>query len=142
MRNGRGFTLIELLVVIAIIAILAAMLFAGPTGPNEVWWAPYDPTQVPDGVPGAGYKNGLLSPFLGATNNVIFKCPIRLQFQRRGRQYHHRQGSEPRQSERCARVLKTVVGARTMALNPQTHEIYLPAATPSFRVLVYVMDNR
>src|ERR1051326_5117792 len=44
------------------------------TGPNEVWWAPYDPTQVPDGAPGAGYKNGLLSAFLGKTNNAaIFK---------------------------------------------------------------------
>src|SRR6267154_4367310 len=43
-----------------------------PTGPNEIWWAPYDPTQVPDGVPGAGYKNGLLSAFLGGTNNMIF----------------------------------------------------------------------
>ena len=38
-------------------------------------------------------------------------------------------------------VLKTVVGARTMALNPHTHEIYLPAPTPSFRVLVYGMDK-
>jgi len=38
-------------------------------------------------------------------------------------------------------VLKTVVGARTMALNPQTHEIYLPAPTPSFRVLVYGVDK-
>jgi DNA-binding beta-propeller fold protein YncE len=39
-------------------------------------------------------------------------------------------------------VLKTVVGARTMALNPQTHEIYLPAPTPSFRVLVYGMEQQ
>jgi prepilin-type N-terminal cleavage/methylation domain-containing protein/prepilin-type processing-associated H-X9-DG protein len=53
-----------------------------PTGPNETWWAPYDPTQVPDGLPGSGYKNGLLSPFLGTTNNVtIFKCPIEKQWQ-------------------------------------------------------------
>lgn len=53
-----------------------------PTGPNEIWWSPYDPTQVPDGTPGAGYKNGLLSPFLGTTNNVtIFKCPIEPQWQ-------------------------------------------------------------
>jgi prepilin-type N-terminal cleavage/methylation domain-containing protein/prepilin-type processing-associated H-X9-DG protein len=52
-----------------------------PTGPNEVWWAPYDPTQVPDGAPGAGYKDGLLSPFLGKTNNPIFKCPIERQWQ-------------------------------------------------------------
>jgi DNA-binding beta-propeller fold protein YncE len=36
-------------------------------------------------------------------------------------------------------TLKTVVGARTMTLDPQTHYIYLPAPTPSFRVLVYGM---
>src|SRR6185437_11254611 len=29
-----------------------------PTGPNETWWAPYDPYQVPDGLPGATDKNG------------------------------------------------------------------------------------
>jgi prepilin-type N-terminal cleavage/methylation domain-containing protein/prepilin-type processing-associated H-X9-DG protein len=53
-----------------------------PTGPNEVWWSPYDPTQVPDGTPGAGYKNGLLSYFLGTTNDVrIFKCPVEQQWQ-------------------------------------------------------------
>ncbi len=53
-----------------------------PTGPNETWWSPYDPTQVPDGNPGAGYKDGLLSPFLGKTNNVtIFKCPVEQQWQ-------------------------------------------------------------
>jgi DNA-binding beta-propeller fold protein YncE len=34
-------------------------------------------------------------------------------------------------------TLKTVVGARTMTLDPRTHYIYLPAPTPSFRVLVY-----
>ena len=53
-----------------------------PTGPNETWWASYDPYQVPDGTPGATYKNGLLSPFLGTTNrNTIFKCPIEIQWQ-------------------------------------------------------------
>ena len=53
-----------------------------PTGPNEIWWSPYDPYQVPDGTPGATYKNGLLSNFLGGTNNVtIFKCPIEQQWQ-------------------------------------------------------------
>src|SRR5215475_6113847 len=54
-----------------------------PTGPNEVWWSPYDPTQVPDGIAGAGFKNGLLSPFLGTTNNTgsIFTCPIERQWQ-------------------------------------------------------------
>ena len=53
-----------------------------PTGPNETWWAPYDPYQVPDGTPGATYKIGLLSHFLGGTNNVtIFKCPIESQWQ-------------------------------------------------------------
>ena len=38
-------------------------------------------------------------------------------------------------------VLKTVVGARTMAVDPRTHNIYLPAPTPSFRVLVYGMEK-
>jgi prepilin-type N-terminal cleavage/methylation domain-containing protein/prepilin-type processing-associated H-X9-DG protein len=53
-----------------------------PTGPNEIWWAPYDPTQVPDGIPGAGYKDGLLSPYLSKTNDVtIFKCPVEKQWQ-------------------------------------------------------------
>jgi prepilin-type N-terminal cleavage/methylation domain-containing protein len=50
-----------------------------PTGPNETWWAPYDPTQIPDGAPGAGYKLGLLSPYFGTTN--IFKCPVEPQWQ-------------------------------------------------------------
>ena len=50
-----------------------------PTGPNEIWWAPYDPTQVPDGPVGAGYKLGLLSPYFGTTN--IFKCPIEPKWQ-------------------------------------------------------------
>jgi prepilin-type processing-associated H-X9-DG protein len=53
-----------------------------PTGPNETWWAPYDPTQVPDGLLGAGYKDGLLSPYLSKTNDAtIFKCPIEKQWQ-------------------------------------------------------------
>jgi prepilin-type N-terminal cleavage/methylation domain-containing protein len=50
-----------------------------PTGPNETWWAPYDPTQMPNGVPGAGYKKGLLFPYLAATN--IFQCPTDKQWQ-------------------------------------------------------------
>jgi len=50
-----------------------------PTGPNEVWWAPYDPTQVPDGPFGAGYKPGLLYGYFGTTN--VFKCPVEPQWQ-------------------------------------------------------------
>jgi prepilin-type N-terminal cleavage/methylation domain-containing protein/prepilin-type processing-associated H-X9-DG protein len=50
-----------------------------PTGPNEVWWAPYDPTQVPEGPPGAGFKNGLLYGFFSTTN--IFKCPTEPKWQ-------------------------------------------------------------
>jgi len=38
-------------------------------------------------------------------------------------------------------TLKTVVGARTMTLDPVSHNIYLPAPTPFFRVLVYGMDK-
>jgi DNA-binding beta-propeller fold protein YncE len=34
-------------------------------------------------------------------------------------------------------VLKTAKGARTMALDPQTHNIYLPTQTPEFKLLVY-----
>lgn len=49
------------------------------TGPNEIWWAPYDPTQVPDGQPGAGFKNGLLYPYV--KNVQIFKCPSEPQWQ-------------------------------------------------------------
>jgi len=49
------------------------------TGPNEIWWAPYDPTQVPDGAPGAGWKAGLLFDYLPASN--IFKCPVEPKWQ-------------------------------------------------------------
>lgn len=37
-------------------------------------------------------------------------------------------------------TLKTVVGARTMTLDLVTHNIFLPAPTPAFRVLVYGMN--
>jgi prepilin-type N-terminal cleavage/methylation domain-containing protein/prepilin-type processing-associated H-X9-DG protein len=50
-----------------------------PTGPNEQWWAPYDPTQVPDAPPGRGLKLGLLHPFFQTTN--IFKCPEEMKWQ-------------------------------------------------------------
>ena len=50
-----------------------------PTGPNEIWWAPYDPAQIPDGTAGGGFKTGLLFPYLGFTN--IFKCPTEKQWQ-------------------------------------------------------------
>jgi DNA-binding beta-propeller fold protein YncE len=38
-------------------------------------------------------------------------------------------------------TLKTLVGARTMALDPVTHNIYLPAPTPAFRVLIYGIER-
>ena len=50
-----------------------------PTGPNEIWWAPYDPTQVPDGPPGAGFKFGLMYGYFGTPN--IFKCAVEPQWQ-------------------------------------------------------------
>jgi prepilin-type N-terminal cleavage/methylation domain-containing protein/prepilin-type processing-associated H-X9-DG protein len=50
-----------------------------PSGPNEQWWAPYDPTQVPDRPPGAGWKPGLLFRYLSQTNS--FKCPEEKQWQ-------------------------------------------------------------
>jgi prepilin-type N-terminal cleavage/methylation domain-containing protein/prepilin-type processing-associated H-X9-DG protein len=56
-----------------------------PTGPNETWWAPYDPYQVyqvSEGTHGVTYKDGLLSSFLGTTNHItIFKCSIKPQWQ-------------------------------------------------------------
>ena len=43
-----------------------------PTGPNEIWWAPYDP-------PAAGFKFGLMYGYFGTTN--IFKCAVEPQWQ-------------------------------------------------------------
>ena len=50
-----------------------------PTGPNEQWWAPYDPTQPPDKPPAAGFKPGLLFPYASQTNT--FKCPEEKEWQ-------------------------------------------------------------
>ncbi len=50
-----------------------------PSGPNEQWWAPYDPTQVPDQPPGAGFKHGLLFKYVSQTNT--FRCPEEWQWQ-------------------------------------------------------------
>lgn len=43
------------------------------TGPNEVWWAPFDPSQPVDAAPGAGYKDGMMAPYVKSLQ--IFKCP-------------------------------------------------------------------
>ncbi len=50
-----------------------------PSGPNEIWWVPYDPTQVPDGAPGVGFKTGLLFPYCEALK--VFKCPTEPEWQ-------------------------------------------------------------
>ncbi len=50
-----------------------------PTGPHELWWVPYDPTQVPDGPPGAGFRYGLMYGYFGTTS--IFKCAVEPQWQ-------------------------------------------------------------
>ena len=50
-----------------------------PTGPNEVWWAPYDPWQVPNGAPGATFKAGVLFPMIGVSN--VWKCPSEPEWQ-------------------------------------------------------------
>jgi DNA-binding beta-propeller fold protein YncE len=39
-------------------------------------------------------------------------------------------------------TLKTVVGARTMAIDLTTRRIYLPAPTPTFRVLIYGPEGK
>lgn len=44
------------------------------TGPNEVWWAPYDNSQPPDSPgPYPNYRSGFLQPYV--ENVQIFKCP-------------------------------------------------------------------
>jgi prepilin-type N-terminal cleavage/methylation domain-containing protein/prepilin-type processing-associated H-X9-DG protein len=46
------------------------------TGPNEVWWAPYDNTQPPTSPPSAGFDptRALLWRFMEG-NAQIYKCP-------------------------------------------------------------------
>jgi prepilin-type N-terminal cleavage/methylation domain-containing protein len=54
----------------------------GPTftGPNEVWWAPYDNSVAPDSQgPYPNYKEGFLQPYIG--NRQIFKDPSEAQWQ-------------------------------------------------------------
>ena len=48
----------------------------GPTftGPNEIWWAPYDNSVAPDSpAPYANYRSGFLQPYIKSVQ--IFKCP-------------------------------------------------------------------
>jgi prepilin-type N-terminal cleavage/methylation domain-containing protein/prepilin-type processing-associated H-X9-DG protein len=47
------------------------------TGPNEVWWAPYDnrPGSTPTLVVDNNYPRGLLWPFI-EQNQKIFQCPM------------------------------------------------------------------
>lgn len=50
------------------------------TGPNEVWWAPYDNSQAPDSPgPYPHYRSGFLQPYI--KNVQIFKCPSGLKWQ-------------------------------------------------------------
>src|SRR5690349_10733920 len=54
----------------------------GPTytGPNEVWWAPYDNSVAPDSPgPYPHYHEGFLQPYI--KNVQIFKCPEAIQWQ-------------------------------------------------------------
>jgi prepilin-type N-terminal cleavage/methylation domain-containing protein/prepilin-type processing-associated H-X9-DG protein len=46
------------------------------TGPNEVWWAPYDnrPGSTPTQVVDNNYQRGMLFPYVENVQN-IFKCP-------------------------------------------------------------------
>lgn len=51
-----------------------------PTGPNEIWWAPYDNFSAPDATTlSANYKEGLLMPYLKSVQ--IFKCPSAQEWQ-------------------------------------------------------------
>jgi prepilin-type N-terminal cleavage/methylation domain-containing protein len=50
------------------------------TGPNEIWWAPFDNSQPPDSKgPYPNYKAGFLQPYI--KNVQIFKCPSDLRWQ-------------------------------------------------------------
>ena len=49
-----------------------------PSGPNEIWWVPYDPMQAPNAAV-THPKPGLLSPFLVFSNS--FKCPVEPEWQ-------------------------------------------------------------
>jgi prepilin-type N-terminal cleavage/methylation domain-containing protein len=50
------------------------------TGPNEVWWAPYDVYSAPDATSLSNtFKEGLLMPY--TRNSQIFKCPSATQWQ-------------------------------------------------------------
>jgi prepilin-type N-terminal cleavage/methylation domain-containing protein/prepilin-type processing-associated H-X9-DG protein len=46
------------------------------TGPNEVWWAPYDnrPGSTPTQALNSNYPTGLIYPFVEG-NKKVFKCP-------------------------------------------------------------------
>lgn len=51
-----------------------------PTGPNEVWWAPYDNYSLTDATTlTANYHEGFLMPYVKSTQ--IFKCPSAPQWQ-------------------------------------------------------------
>lgn len=51
-----------------------------PTGPNEVWWAPYDNYSQPNATTlTANYHEGLVMPYVRSTQ--IFKCPSDTQWQ-------------------------------------------------------------
>jgi len=50
------------------------------TGPNEIWWAPFDNSVAPDSRgPYPNYKAGFLQPYF--KNVSIFKCPEDTQWQ-------------------------------------------------------------
>ena len=50
------------------------------TGPNEIWWAPYDNSVAPDATaPYPHYQAGYIQPY--AKNTQIFKCPADIRWQ-------------------------------------------------------------
>lgn len=52
----------------------------GWTGPNEVWWAPFDNSVAPDSPgPYPHYQPGFLQPYIKSVQ--IFKCPSDLKWQ-------------------------------------------------------------
>ena len=50
------------------------------TGPNEIWWAPFDNSVAPDSPgPYPHYSAGFMQPYF--KNAAIFKCPAEMQWQ-------------------------------------------------------------
>lgn len=77
----------------------------------------------------------------GGVDANAFDPATQLAFSSNGRDGNVTIAKESGDNLVVVQTLKTVVGARTMALDAVTHEICVPAPTPAFRVLIYGPDT-